>query len=522
MKTKGIMGNRTFLLAACAALTLALAAPAGAAHDSTFQDRMRLVFESPNATGAVNSDLAFWGDRAYAANYDGIRIFDISNPDSPRLVTDFRCFGPQNDVSVWDRDDDGDADLLIASVDRTLSGSQCGATAVAHDDPRGWEGLRLFDITEDDRLVQIGSVYQDCGSHTHTVIPERRRLLVLNSSYPLRPGPTCGPVRGPAAGRDALHGVIQVVQVPLAEPAAAREIAELPVGYPGDPDGKYVPADRGLNVPGLVQGMRACHDMTVFVEPGIVAAACAEQLQLWRIGANGLPDTRHPVWTFDQHNVDFWHSATFSWDAKVVNAIDESFGSGCPTTTRLSTGEVVESGNMFFLRTRTGEKLSEFRMPRTDPADHLPQYCSAHLGNAVPMPGRDLLVNAWYTAGVDVIDFTNPRRPREIAYYDVDGDNWAAYWYEHGHQHPRSPLRIYASDGVESPATGDGFQALAAAIRGRRIGLEHLNPQTQEHIIHSAGKWPGAHGRPSAPHGRPHRAEARRNSGERAARHLAP
>lgn len=511
------------LLTLCCALTLCIAAPAGAVHDSEFRDGMNLVFESPNATGAVNSDLAFWGDRAYAGNYDGFRIFDISNPDSPRLVTDFRCFGPQNDLSVWDRDGDGKADLLIASVDRTLTGPNCGATATAHDDPTGWEGLRLFDISNEAAPVQIGAVYQDCGSHTHTVIPEAGRLVVLNSSYPLRPGPTCGPVTGPAAGRDALHGVIQVVEVPLANPAAAAEIAELPINYPGDPDNKFTPSERGLTAPGLIDGMRACHDMTVFVELGLVAAACAEQLQLWRIGANGLPDTSNPVWVYDQHNVDFWHSATFSWDGKVVNAIDESFGSGCPTTTTLSSGEVVESGNMFFLRTRTGAKLSEFRMPRSDPADHVDQYCSAHLGIAVPMPGRDLLVNAWYTAGVDVIDFTNPRNPREIAFYDVDGDNWSAYWYEHGTPHPGSPLRIYASDGVEDPAAGDGFQAFTAAIRGRRIGLDHLNPQTLERVIKSAssGKRTAPGGTKGAP---PRSAEAngRDRGAGRKIGHLAP
>ncbi|CAN5265851.1 hypothetical protein BH20ACT16_BH20ACT16_00590 [soil metagenome] len=473
------------LLGLSCTLALALAAPAWGVHDTNFKDRMNLVFGSP--TGAINSDLAFWGDRAYAGNYNGFRIFDISDPDDPKLVTDFPCYGPQNDLSVWDTDGDDKADLLIASVDRTLAGSACGSPAVAHDDPSGWEGLRLFDISNEGAPVQIGAVYQDCGSHTHTVIPKEDRLLLLNSSYPLRPGPTCGPVNGPAVGRDALHGVIQVVEVPLGNPAAAAEIAELPIVYPGDADNKFTPSERGLSAPGvLIDGMRACHDMTVFVELGLVAAACAEQLQLWRLGADGLPDTSNPLWVYDQPNVDFWHSATFSWDGKVVNGIDESFGSGCPTTTTLPSGDVVDSGNMFFLSTASGGKLSEFRMPRRDPDDHVAQYCSAHLGLSVPMPGRNLLVDAWYTAGVDVIDYTNPRSPREIAYYDVDGDNWSAYPYEHGTPKPNSPLRIYASDGVEDPPTGDGFQALTASIPGRRIGLGHLNPQTQERVIKSA------------------------------------
>jgi hypothetical protein len=75
------------------------------------------------ASGATNSDPAFWGDYTYAGNYNGFRVFDIAQP-TPRLVADFPCFGPQKDISVWDRDGNGTADLLFASVDRTLGNSQ--------------------------------------------------------------------------------------------------------------------------------------------------------------------------------------------------------------------------------------------------------------------------------------------------------------------------------------------------------------------------------------------------------------
>ena len=489
-----------------------------AAGDDFF--KMDLLFSSANRTGAVNSDMAFWGDRAFVGNYAGVRIFDISDPARPVLLSDFRCFGPQNDVSVWDRDGNGDADLMITSVDRTLTGPNCGATATAHDDPSGWEGLRLFDVSNPTAPVQIGAVYQDCGSHTHTVIPRPGSLRLLNSSYPLRPGPTCGPVNGPLVGRDALHGVIQVVDVPLANPAAAAEVAELPITYPGDPDNKFTPSERGLSSPALVDGMRACHDMTVFVELGLVAAACAEQLQLWRMGADGLPDTTKPIWTYDQPNVDFWHSATFSWDGKVVNGIDESFGTGCPTTTELPGGSVVESGNMFFLGTSSGEKLSEFRFPRQSRGDVADTYCSAHLGLPVPRPGRDLLVNAWYRGGVDVIDFSDPRAPFEAAWYTRDNaDNWSAYPYETDPK-PGSPLTVFGNSGVHAPAKGHGFEVYSADLGGRRIGLDHLNPQTQERVIESARREQPARAKDAA-RKQPKQQSSRVNA-DAAARRLAP
>lgn len=144
-----------------------------------------------------------------------------------------------------------------------------------------------------------------------------------------------------------------------------------------------------------------------------MGAACAEQAQMWRIDrATGMPDTRKPLWVYDQPSVDFWHSATFSWDAKVVVFIDESFGDGCPTTTtklNLETPDptdtkTYETGNTFFLDARTGAKLSEYRVSadRATPGDET-TYCSSHLGNVVPSRDRYLLVNAFYRAGTGIV-----------------------------------------------------------------------------------------------------------------------
>lgn len=517
---RGYIRLSLVLLAAFA--TVAIAGPAFAlhrpGHKSGEQWKAHLLAESPNATGAINSDIAFWGDKAFVGNYDGFRIFDISGP-TPVLITDFRCHGPQNDLTVWDRNGDGQADLLFASVDRTLRSAPgmpnvdagCKATAAeaitAHDDPTGWEGVRVFDITDLRNPMLIASVYQDCGSHTNTLYPDRTRdrLLILVSSYPLRPGPTCGQVNGPRVGRDPLHGVIQVIEVPLDNPRGARKLTELPINYPGDPDNKFVPAEHGFP-PGFEPAMRACHDIAVFLPTGdasgggLVASACAEQAQLWKINpATGLPDTANPLWVYDDPvdvdgpgggdvAVDFWHSATFTWDGKVANFIDESFGSGCPTVTPITnpaTGVTRDSdtGRMFFLDVATGEKLSHFFINRPGPPDDPVQYCSAHLGNTVPANGRYLLVNAWYTGGVDVIDFTNPRKPREIAFSDQVGDNWSAYWYEHGSPFVTGRMRIYGTHGVEDPAVGDGFEAFETKVGSRRVGVNYLNPQTQEFMF---------------------------------------
>jgi hypothetical protein len=426
-----------------------LAAPATAAHQDLLN--MSLEFFDPK-TDNITSDIAFWGDTAFVGNYDGIRNYDISDPDDPTRLADFRCFGPQNDPSVWDTDGNGQADLLVQSVDLTLDAPACGSPQSFHPDgtrhdenPTGWEGIRLFDVSDPTNPVFLDAIYLDCGSHTNTMYPDlaRDRLVVLISSYPLRPGPTCGISHDgtdmtknvanpydsdPGSPADPLHGVIQTVIIPLegsapASAAAAFEGPQLPINYPGDPDNLFDPAEHQL--PGFGK-LRACHDIAVFLPRKLVGAACAEQSQLWRLDdATGLPDTSNPVWVFDQPNIDFHHSATFSWDGKITNFIDESFGSGCPTVTK----GVGQTGRMFFVDTDTGARLSQFMIRRSHKKE-TPDYCSAHMGNVVPASDRYLIVNAWYTGGVDVIDFSNPRAPKEIAFYDVNGDEWSGYWYE--------------------------------------------------------------------------------------------
>jgi hypothetical protein len=457
-------------------------------NDAAHSRNMSLLFNS--ATGVVNSDMAFWGRRAYVGNYSGFQIYDISNPRLPTKLVDEICFGPQNDPVVWQNK------LLFLAVDLTLEGPECGSEAVASDDPTGWEGVRIFDVSDPRRPRLIRGVYTDCGAHTITMYPQSSdRLLLYVSSYPLQPGPTCGPETGPQAGNSPLHEKISVISVPVDAPQRARVIAEPRIRYPGDPDNKFDPAEHGLGNLGL-NPLTGCHDISVFVELKLAAAACAEQAQLWRIGSNGIPRTQNPVWVFDDNRdtdgpgggdvaVDFWHSATFSWDGEVINFIDESFGIGCPPVTPIGAGATEpnsDTGRMFFVDTDTGKKLSHFMLRNREPDDPIP-YCSAHLGNVVHARGRDLLVNAWYRGGVDVIDFTDPSSPREIAWYDrVNGDNWAGYWYE-GPSLAGPSLTVYATDGVHEPITGAGFEVFRVGTQVDDVPLDHLNPQTQEHVL---------------------------------------
>ena len=125
---------------------------------------LHLVASSPQ-TEATNSDISFWGDLAYVGNYNGVRIFDISAQGTAKLLSTIDCPGPQNDTSVWEN-------ILVMSVDAVMDGSECGAPALPNSDarnPDGWEGIRIFDVSDPKDPQFVKSVYTDCGSHTNNI-----------------------------------------------------------------------------------------------------------------------------------------------------------------------------------------------------------------------------------------------------------------------------------------------------------------------------------------------------------------
>jgi hypothetical protein len=526
---------RTIVLALAALALMVPAIPAGATHVPDQSFKMSEIFTSPNQ--ATNSDLAFWGKHAFVGYYTGdtgfppgsgsrggVRIFDISNPASPQLVRDFACDGAQNDPILWDRNGNGVADLLLLAVDRTMANPNCGAPRSAHNDPTGWEGIRVFTMSDDPanpftNIQQVQAVYTDCGAHTITLWQgnaDQGELIVYASSYPLRPGPTCGdtefqntanPYDGdPGSPANPLHGVIQVVRVPLANPAAAVEIAQPEISYPGDPDGRIEWCERGFDfgfcTPGAFEpGAVACHDIVVHMADNVAGGACAEQGQVWEIDpSTGIPDTENPLSIGDDQltsggsgqfpgAVDFFHSVMFDNEGETVNWVDESFGVGCPTMTNYQprpwnpAGGTHKTGRMFF-SDMEGNFQSEFHVGDVRPDPGATEYCSAHMGMAVMGIQRDLLVNAWYTGGVDVIDFTNPTDLKEIAYYDPQRDSgtWSAYPYTGPLFKTGAGIPVYASDGVENNAIAQGMVVYRTILQkpGNAHLVDHLNPQTMD------------------------------------------
>jgi hypothetical protein len=382
------------------------------------------------------SDLAFWGDLAVAGNYDGFKIIDISKPDSPRVLANVSCRGPQNDVSVWE-------DLLILSVDQPRTSGNCDSElAVPAHDPTAWEGIRIFSIKEilatpadQDGFIRninpIAAVATDCGSHTHTTIPDLKndRLLVYISSYPLLSGPRCGPENAQAFGYDPLHRKISIVEIPFRKPERAKVLSTPRIDVP-------VWNIKDLGVQGAFNPMIGCHDIQVFTELGLAAAACASVGQVWDISDLERPKTLKPLWTVDEPAVHFYHSAAFTWDGKITVFSDEVVvGTSCQAPTD-------QIGRMWFYNTKSGKERGSFLIPRVQGADTpggTPQYCTAHLYNFLMTEKGYILASSWYRGGTSLIDLTDPENAKEIAFFDpgpkpqpapeLDFGAWSSYWY---------------------------------------------------------------------------------------------
>jgi hypothetical protein len=415
-------------------VALAVLSSASAARGPSLE----LVANAPKPR-VVNSDVAFWGNVAYQGNYDGFRVIDISKPKAPVVLADVRCHGPQNDISVWRK-------LVFLSVDRPQTSPGCDSVdAAGLTDPTSFEGIRIFDASDRRNPHLIASVPTDCGSHTHTLVPDlaHDRLLLYVSSYALRDGPHCG------AGREAdpLHGKISIVAVPLAAPQTAAVVATPAVQAPVF---GAVSRDTRPTV--------GCHDISVFMPLHLAAAACMSEGQLWDISDPLKPRVLRHI---DHPAVEFWHSATFSWNGKIVVFGDESLTGSCNSPRE-------QDGRLWFYSVaKPAKPLASFLIdaPETE-------YCSVHMFNTIPLAkGRNVLVSGWYEGGTRVIDFTDPRKPRQLAANVPPGaDEWSGYWYDG---------TIYASD------LGRGLDVLALAgdtAKGARK-LGHLNPQTQELAI---------------------------------------
>jgi len=494
---------------------------AGDAGDAAFN--MKLISNSPapagfTGRGATGSDLAFSGNYIIQGNYRGILIWDGTNPKSPKLVSSFLCPTSQGDPTVY-------GNLLFISGEGQGARNDCGATPITDTVSMDrFRGVRIFDISDKANPRLITNVQTCRGSHTNSLVQnpdDKSSIYIYVSGYSaIRSSKeVAGCVDAPAGDSASARFRIEVIKVPLKNPERAAVVnsphllADLsgrtvhapppsdtgarggrggrggPPGAPGAPGvaggggppggGPPGGGPPGGGPPGGGRGngvgQSGCHDITAYPGSGYAGGACA--------GYGLLFDVRDPknpkrLASVADSNMSFWHSATFSNDGTKLLFSDEWGGGGaarCRATDKLEWG-----GNAIFTLEKGELKFkSYYKMPapQTDA-----EICTAHNGSLIPVPGRDIMVQAFYMGGATIFDFTDPAKPIEIGFYDrgPGGGYWSTYWYNGA---------IVSSDeqrGLDvHELTPSQYLSQNEIDAAKTVRYEQFNAQEQPHTV-----WP--------------------------------
>ena len=426
----------------------------------------------------ANSDMAFFDDVMVAGSYHGFNVYRLAEDQLPRQISAVVCPGGQGDVSVV-------GDLLIMSVEQTRGRLDCGLQGVDEDiSGDRFRGLRIFDISDLTRPTQVGAVQTCRGSHTHSVVAgpgDDGRIIVYNSGTSrVRDEEELDGCIGdiPGDDRTALFR-IDVIEIPTDDPSKAR-IVHSPAVF-ADPEadilaGLWRGGDHGEETQ-ETRRTDQCHDITVYPEKNLAAGACSGNGILFDITDPLNPQRIDAV---VDSGFAYWHSATFNNDGTKVLFTDEWGGGGRPRC-RAYDPLTWGADAIYDIVDGALEFRSYFKMPAPQVEQ---ENCVAHNGSIVPVPGRDIFVQAWYQGGISVIDFTDSANPVEIAYFDrgpIDAENlvmggfWSAYWYDG---------RIYATEIVRgldvlslAPSQYLTENEIAAAVAADHGGV--FNPQQQ-------------------------------------------
>jgi hypothetical protein len=417
-----------------------------------------------------NTDLAFWGKTVIQGRYDGFRVIDVRAPGNPRERAFFPCVSPQGDVGVY-------GSLVFRSVDapqRTdgcspvaQSGNPTGADCAPAPSPcTGFEGIQIFDISDVDDIRHIASVPLDCGSHTHTVVPDpaNDRVLIYNSvsgnALQPNPGKYGNRCPGPPFGRE------DIIEVPLEDPESARVIGSFELGE------------------FMGHHIEICHDMGVILG-SVDRAACAGHPA---VAVFDISDPAEPEFLYatTAPTVDRFHSAAWSWDGAILATGWEPGGGTAPrcqaTGTPLGGGLVQtdEMKTLFFHDGDTGQIVGRHVLPRPQS-----QYenCTIHNYNIAPTLKNDILVHGSYQSGTAMVNFNDLSNPYEVAWMDPPpldppsetspggrtnfrGGDWSSYWYNGF---------IYESDARRGLYV---WKVSGSDAGGPALHLDYLNPQT--------------------------------------------
>jgi len=445
----------------------------------------------------ANSDIAFQGNHLFQGNFYGLSIYDISNPAKASLLTTMICPGGQNDVSVY-------KNLLFMSVEMANGRLDCGTQGFPPAPPPAagqenkpapppaqkdrFRGVRIFDITDIKNPKQVAAVQSCRGSHTHTLVVDpndkNNVYIYISGTSFVRQSEELAGCSGEEPDKDPNTSLfrIDVIKVPLANPQDAKIVSSPRIfsnQQTGALNGLTNGGSHGKDGPAKPEDTNQCHDITVYSALGLAAGACSGNGILLDIKDPANPKRIDAV---NDPNYAYWHSASFSNDGKKVVFTDE-WGGGLGARCRPNDPNKWGADAIFHLQDNKLKFASYYKMPS---AQGDSENCVAHNGSLIPIPGRDIEVQAWYQGGISVVDFTDADHPFEIAYFDrgpidpntlILGGDWSAYWYNGN---------IYASEiarGLDVfELTPTKFLTQNEIDAAKTVRVTELNVQNQQKI----------------------------------------
>jgi hypothetical protein len=501
--------------------------------------------------GGINSDLAFIGNYAIQGSFRGYQVWDISNPAKPTIKTSFFCPASQSDVSVYKNLLFVSGEDLSARLDcgaqgvtdpvskdrlrgiriydisdianprnvgnvQTCRGSHTHTVLV---DPKDPDNVYVYisgsgPVRSDQELPGCVASAQDPNSALFRIEvikvpvahPEQAAIV---SSPRIFTGLTRPPEHGEApVGRAASQrhvdsaraagGYVARIQgeEQVAGPNFVRTQLDSIVkarGGSGTPTAAdsatlraniqkifdaLVGTDDNASKPGPTQ----CHDITVYPAIGLAGGACGGYGLLLDISDPANPKR---IAAAADSNFSYWHSATFNNDGTKVLFSDE-WGGGMQPKCRATDPSAWGADAIFTLTNGKMDFKSYYKLPAAQTAS---ENCVAHNGSLIPIPGRDVMVQAWYQGGISMFDWTDAAHPREIGYHDrgpVDAEklqlagSWSVYWYN----------GVIVSSEIQRGL--DIFELVPSAFisqneidAAKTVHLDYLNTQGQPKLV-----WP--------------------------------
>ena len=445
---------------------------------------LRLVSATPPPeafVGQMNSDLAFTGNYAIQGNFDGIQVWDISDPANPVSVVTYVCPASQSDVSVY-------GNLLFVSGEDFTARLDCSDEGVqeqvSHDRLRG---IRIFDISDIANPEYVANVQTCRGSHTHTVVKhpgdDDNIYVYVSGSAPVRPAEELAGCSGAMPSEDPNSSLfrIEVIRVPLANPEAAAIVSS-----PRIFEDLVAPPTHGVSPADLAEIEAARARGAFVIEFGGQAQVLPDQYTrpmldsiMTARGGEGTPTAADSTALRDSftqmiaqmtgggggdgdgpapgptqcHDITVYPVIGLAGGAcggyglllditdpanptRIAAVADSNFaywhsatfnndGTAIMFTDEWGGGggpkcrvdDPMEWGANAIFTIENGEMVFQSYYKLPAPQTSL-ENCVAHNGSLIPIPGRDIMIQGWYQGGISLIDWTDPTNPVEIAFHD--------------------------------------------------------------------------------------------------------